>query len=313
MRLYKVIDLNVTELKEKQYDIGILASGYEERCTYVPSTIINGDNVAKSIVFGFEEAKTVFNRPDNDKYYLQNWTDQIFIASDNDDTAIYNHLRRLDVMGIDVLRVIVDYSTMSRLWYASILNWVRFLTNITSVEIDFVYSFGKYKGDFSPLVIEDILAIPGYEGSPVSDARSLAIFGLGFDGIATLSALDQLEPNIVYAYLASPGAGRDYPEKAKHYNKLLISGYVKKLLELPISSIEVTFGSLTELISPHREEANIILIPMGPKPHVLAAILLCLRFERKVTCLRVRGNREPKVDVEAEGQVVATRVSFKDE
>lgn len=74
-----------------------------------------------------------------------------------------------------------------------------------------MYSFGRYKGDFSPLVIEDILAIPGCEGSTISDAQSPAVFGLGFDGIATLSALDQLEPNIVYAYVASPGAAELLP------------------------------------------------------------------------------------------------------
>jgi hypothetical protein len=59
--------------------------------------------------------------------------------------------------------------------------------------------------------------------------------------------------------------------------------------------------------------SNIILIPMGPKPHVLAAMLLCLRFEKEMTCLRVRGKREPRVDVEAEGHIVATRVYFEPE
>lgn len=314
MRVYKVNDVNVAELAEQQYDIGIWASGYEERSIFVPNKVIEQGKVDETIVFGYEEARTVFNRPDNDKYYARNWTKQITIADDNDDTAIYNRLRQLNIPDKDVVRVVVDYSTMSRLWYASILNWIRFLSGSSRVEIDFLYSFGRYKGEFAPLVIEDILAIPGYEGSPISDVPSLAIFGLGFDGIATLSALDQLEPNIVYAYLASPGAGQDYPEKAKHCNRILISDYVReKLLELPISSVEVTFGSLTELISPHRGKTNIILIPMGPKPHVLAAILLSLRFEREVTCLRVRGKREPKVDVEAEGRVVATRVSFKTE
>jgi hypothetical protein len=151
--------------------------------------------------------------------------------------------------------IIATYTDFRKppLWSAGILNWARFLTSSSSLKIDFLYTFGNYKGDFQPLIIDDILAIPGYEGSPISDAPSLAIFGLGFDGVAALSALDQLEPNIVYAYLASPGAAEDYPAKAKHCNKTLINQYVKdKLLELPISSVEMTFRSLTELISPHR-------------------------------------------------------------
>lgn len=312
MRIKKIADVS-SDIHQRHYDIAFFASGYEQRSTYIPK-LLNIDRVKKAVIFGYKEGRTEFHREDNDRYFVSDWKQEPIIADDNDDTVIYDQLRALEVKENSELRVLVDYSTMSRLWSASILNWARFLTYGASLKIDFLYAFGSYKGDFRPLIIEDILAIPGYEGSPISDAPSLAIFGLGFDGVAALAALDQLEPNIVYAYLASPGAAEDYPDKAKNCNKTLINHYVKeKLLELPISSVEMTFRSLTELISPHRGKTNIILIPMGPKPHVLAAMLLCLRFEKEMTCLRVRGKREPRVDVEAVGRIVATCVHFEPE
>lgn len=312
MRLYKVADIGSGCLKEGLYDLAIFASGVEQRCTLIPE-LLKREHVIESVVFGYEESKEDYYRPDNDKYFRSEWADDITIASDSNDTVIYDRLRRVDLDGKERFRILVDYSTMSRLWYGSILNWLRYFDGESEVEIDFLYSLGVYKNEFSPLVIEDILAIPGYEGSPIVDARSLAIFGLGFDGIATLGAFDLIEPNIVYAYLASPGAAEGYAEQTEKYNNLFLSGYVENLLKVPILSIEATLKSLTELISPHRGETNIIIVPMGPKPHVLAAMLLCLRFEKEVTCLRVRGRREPRVDVEATGSVVATRVFFKPE
>jgi hypothetical protein len=310
MRLYRVADITVEELPSRQYDLAIFASGFEERCIHVAG-LVTRENVDECIVFGFQEGSTDFSRPTNDDHFEKNWVDDITIARDDNSTAIYDRLRHVRLKENGTYKILVDYSTMSRLWYGSILNWIRYSDGNSNIEVDFLYSRGVYKDKFSPLVIEDILAIPGFEGSPISDAQSLAIFGLGFDGIAALGAFDQIEPNIVYAYLASPGASEGYAEQAKKENKLFLSEYVRKLLEIPIYSVEVTLKRLTELISPHRGETNIIIIPMGPKPHVLAAMLLCLRFEKELTCLRVRGKRKPRVDVEARGSIVATRVYFK--
>lgn len=313
MRIYKVTDISTETLIETYYDLSIFATGYEHRSVYVPQNIIKSHKTKQSIVFGYKEGRKEYSRQKNDRYFRENWAD-ITLASEIDDTDIYQKLRNLKFdINASVFRVVVDYSTMSRLWYASILNWIRFLPDIPSVDIDFIYSFGKYKGDFSPLVIENILALPGYEGSPIFDAQTIAVFGLGFDGLATLGTFDQLEPNMVYGYLASPGSSDTYTEKAKMHNKIFITNHVKKMLELPISSVEITYGSLAELISPHRGKDNLVLIPMGPKPHVLAALLLCIRFEKDVSCLRVRGRRNPRVDVEETGQVAVTRVSFKND
>jgi len=66
---------------------------------------------------------------------------------------------------------------------------------------------------------------------------------------------------------------------------------------------------LAEVISPHRFEANLTLVPMGPKPHVLAAILLAMRF-KEVNCLRVGYRRQDPEDVGTTGDIVATRVEF---
>src|SRR5207249_4264430 len=84
----------------------------------------------------------------------------------------------------------------------------------------------------------------------------------------------------------------------------------KRTLQLPLFSVERTFVHLAELIAPHRDGGDVTLVPMGPKPHVLAAILLAMRFE-EISCLRVSGRRSKAEGVGTTGAIVATRVSFK--
>jgi hypothetical protein len=94
------------------------------------------------------------------------------------------------------------------------------------------------------MVIDDILCVPGCEGGPVPLAKAVAVFGLGFDGLPPLCVLDRMEPDVVYAFLASPAAFDDYPERARQANKTLIEDHARVTLELPLDSVEATFRML---------------------------------------------------------------------
>ncbi|MFA6472503.1 MAG: hypothetical protein WCU00_10720, partial [Candidatus Latescibacterota bacterium] len=85
----------------------------------------------------------------------------------------------------------------------------------------------------------------------------------------------------------------------------------KDVLELPLASIEVCYRHLAETIAPHRPDGEITLVPMGPKPHVLASILIAMRFQ-EVACLRVSFAPNP-IDVKPTGEIVATRVILRDD
>jgi len=83
----------------------------------------------------------------------------------------------------------------------------------------------------------------------------------------------------------------------------------KAVLEMPLASIESCYRHLAETIAPHRPDGEITLVPMGPKPHVLASILIAMRFQ-EVACLRVSGAPNP-INVWPTGEIVATRVIVK--
>jgi hypothetical protein len=262
------------------------------------------------MILGFDSHKEDEERLQHDAYYSQFWGGGQITLGVNDEKGIYEELRRVTSDANTKIRILVDYSSMSRLWYAGILNWAMHAVVQKEIEIDFVYAVGKHKKELVPLVIDDIITMPGCEESAIRLPSSVVVFGLGFDSLATLCVLERMEPTIVYTYLANPAAFNDYVKRARADNKELRQTYSDANLELPLTRVEKTFRNLTELISPHRNGETVIMVPMGPKPHVLAAILLSMRF-RGVVCLDVSGRRESPERVGTTGDVVVTRVELR--
>lgn len=306
MRSIQVLDIDFASICEELYDVSIFASGYESRCIHVPG-IIDPDNITSPLVFGFTEEPQSGNRPQNDQFYEEKWHHTPIPLSGDDEKPIYVNLEKHTESLTGPIHILLDYSSMSRLWYAAVLNWARFASSGRDVIIDFAYAMGKYEEEKRPMVIKDMVSIPGCEGRAYRLRESVAVFGLGFHGLATLCVLDRLEADTVYVFLAAPGSSEEYVAKTRKINDDLISSHkTKAVLELPLASVEACYRHLAETIAPHRPDGEITLVPMGPKPHVLASILVAMRFQ-EVACLRVSGAPDP-LDVKPTGEIVATRV-----
>lgn len=311
MKRFQVIDVDLDTVHKEQYNVSLFASGYESRCIHMPG-LIHPSLVDNPLIFGFMEEIHSGNRDNNDKFFEERWKRPIISLSGDDEKPIYEHLHECTKEIDHPIHILVDYSSMSRLWYTAVLNWARFAAFGKEVIIDFVYAMGKYEEEKQPMVIRNMVSILGCEGRAYRLRESVAVFGLGFHGLAALCVLDQLEADTVYAFLASPGSTEEYVAKTREINKVLISNYkTKPVLELPLASVEMCYRHLAEIIAPHRPDGEITLIPMGPKPHVLASILVAMRFP-EVACFRVSGAPDP-LDVKPTGDIVVTRVLIKGE
>lgn len=309
MGIYRLEDTSLNRIARSGYDLVVFACGYERRARSFPERLGRKPG-AEVLVFGFSDLSGEGDRAENEAYFTSAWTSARVPIDSSDDMPIYDAVASVLRVPDTGVRILVDYSSMPRLWYAGILNWARFGDHAGNVEIDFVYSVGDHKAEISPMVIDDVMCIPGCEGGPVPLSKAVAVFGLGFDGLPPLCVLDRMEPDLIYAFLAAPAAFPDYPARARKANKTLIEDHALVTLELPLGSVETTFRMLAELIEPYRKEADISLVPMGPKPHVLAAILLALRYE-EVACLRVTGRRKVVENVDTNGDLVCTKVQFR--
>jgi hypothetical protein len=302
-----VSDIEIANVAATAYDLALFACGYESRCVHAPQKL-DSVRIGTAVVLGFDKGKEDPVRVENDKYFELEWIGKrgatYMYADSDDDVAVYQSLRGL-TSGRPI-RILIDYSSMSRVWYAAVLNWARFRASGSIVEIDFVYSPGIYGEPESSVSIDKLRIVRGCEGGTTRLGPCVIVLGLGFYGLTTQFLLDQFQPDLVYAYYASPGAATSYPEKILKDNAELIAAS-SLTLALPLGSVETTARYLEELVTPHRATSEITLIPMGPKPHVLAAILVGMRL-REVACLRVSTHRKRAEKVSATGMLVATRV-----
>lgn len=309
MKLKKIADSNINNILSSEYDLAVFASGYESRCIALPGKVTK-KNVSKAIVLGFEHQSDCSLRVEHDGFYQAEWELSPIVINTTSDTEIYAILNSaLGGLEKENCKILIDYSSMSRTWYSAILNWVRFNDHFQNIEIDFVYTSGIYSENLTPSAISSILPLPGCEGTSGVNSKSIAVFGLGFEGLAPLCVLDKLQPDFIFTYLANPAFIENYPLITRKQNEELIS-MAKATLEYPIDSVEVTFVKLAELVSQYIGVSDITFVPMGPKPHVLAAILLALHYDQ-ITCLHVQGQAKAPKDVPASDNFVITNLIFE--
>src|SRR3990172_10438292 len=117
----RVLDHDVESVSNQRYDISLFASGYESRCIHIPRLIDPG-TIANPLVFGFMEESKSANRLRNDAFFFERWERVPTPLSSDDEKPIYDYLHKHTQSVKDRVHILLDYSSMSRLWYAAVLN-----------------------------------------------------------------------------------------------------------------------------------------------------------------------------------------------
>lgn len=311
MKLSSLTRLDFDRTPWGEYDLIFLASGFEERSCFTLSSIPDSV-IGKCVVLGFESSRNTLSRPKNDALFASRKLTP-FVSSNPQ--AYEEHIKRsLLIAARSVvqrsLRVFIDYSVMTRSWYSFLLTWLRYSAESVSTDVDFVYVYGKYESEFEPLHIDEISAIPGFEGGCAGARRTVAFFGLGYDRYATLAVNELIEPDHVTCYVARETPNDARSQRVLEQNKELIELSGTLPVYLPLGNIQESFRILHEHFSQVPEEDEVIAIPMGPKPHVLATLMVS-QFVQRVTCLHAKGSRAIPVQVAASGEVSAWRGEYR--
>jgi hypothetical protein len=310
MKLKAITQLAIESVNWTEYDLIILASGFEARGTHlikiVPKVVYS-----KCIVLGFFDDKKKLSRETNDKEYEKRGFSIIeFPSGGGYELFLKNTLEERVLKKVSVkFRVLVDYSVMTRDWYGYILTWMAHSRMATAAEVDFVYALGSYEGNFEPMHIRSIDSIVGFEGICAGPRSTAAFFGLGYDGNATLAVNELIEPDEITCLISDYGDLDHAESKVEQSNKEIIRLSAKPALRIPLAHIQEIFRALHGVFSAVPSDYQTIAVPMGPKPHVLATMLVALLLP-KVTVLHAKGSRCNPVEVRATGELSVARCSF---
>ena len=115
----KVSDISLSELIESSHDLVVWGNGYEERATHFPGYM--EDKVeGECLVLGFKNDDAP--NKENTEYFESRWSKNIIPVSSKDSAGIVEVIESYSLG--ENARILVDYSSMPRDWYAALIDTV---------------------------------------------------------------------------------------------------------------------------------------------------------------------------------------------
>jgi hypothetical protein len=287
MNIYlDVTDISFEDVEGANYDLAIFACGYEERSVFFPG--MQSSKFKKVLLLGFAESLNNDIFLLNKEFYRLNYSLAPIILEYNDLNQIFSSL--LDAFSeVEIteglpLRVVVDYSSMPRLWYSEILNFIKCYDFGVPVICDFVYSVGEHSSMGVLSQLSEPIVLPGCEAVSAYNRETVGIFSLGFGEGGPICLHHKIEPDKTFSLVARPGALDDYTEKALSINRFFLENFSNGTVFSPLTSVQQCYDTIREIFYPYINSAVIVIVPFGPKPHALASIVAAMNYP-EVTCL----------------------------
>lgn len=317
-RIRHVEDIKEDQLCVTEYDFVIFACGSEPRCVNIAEKLNASPAVmSNAVVLCIKNATD--ERFQQNKLAFENLGYRSFSYIDIEGTKEFYRLlnEKMDVLVARIakngrLRVFVDYSSMPRDWYAALLNWACSCFPGDLV-IDFGYSMGQYKNEWEPKRCIRIRNI-GDAGSVSNNSNvddETVVIGLGLDADAPYTVQSSLDLKEAIAFITGPSVTQDIDKKVREINRNFIEEYCSAcpLLIFPVGAVAEVYQCLSEIAAVKHLSSTVVLVPLGPKPHVLASILTMHKYNNTV-CIKVDHKHERRYAVEAGEETVFTRVTI---
>jgi len=280
MELIFIHQVGFEQLRNTQFDYFITASGYENRCTYLIDSI--KINAGSKIAISFNDKKDFLYRKKNDKRFAEEGF--IFVEESASETEKLTRILA-DICksshGCSQVSILVDYSCMSKIWYAGILKY--FITNELSLEHLELY-FSYTSAVFSePLKTETKALLASPRGLLKANLRSAKpralILGLGYEKYLTPGLIEKLDYKAMFAFYSDPAFDSRYADWVTRNNKKIIRRLPEDhIIKYPVTDLKETDALLTSLTMKLRLDYQVVILPVGPKPFTLSSLLLAARY-----------------------------------
>lgn len=292
-----------------EIDLVIGVSGYEQRSPYLMERIKLGNET--KLVLAFEERIDELNRHENDLIFRKLGF-KFIPASGNLGLDIDKLIAQLPGNKKDELGILVDYSCMTKLWYASLIEYFSHSSlSYRKVNILFSYTPSAYVEPKKPKPLRVAEPI-GYGSHGIMAGKPNAlIIGLGYEKDRAEILRKAINPEDTYCFYADPASDKRFVDKVYINNfKLIDSLHKSHVFNYPMEDMQETNRMLISLILDLRLRYRIIIAPLGPKPFALLSMLIAARYP-DIEIWRVgAGKLESVYDRLPLGEPIVYRVEF---
>lgn len=302
LELPEIDALDPAAVVDTPFDIGIWAAGYEARSRWLVTSAYRPRSVGSWWRVEFEEHRDAIDAPTSLQVDLgavvggtcghRNWD---------------GYWRKLWRKTLDEefkrvgrpLTIFVDYSSMPRTVYGTLLLEALRDSRTKVREIAAAYVPGQYGADIegSRRVLA-LRALIGTEGLREEyDKAAAFVIGVGFDAQLAEAVIELYQVDHFSCFYADPGVPSSAAERVRRVNEYLLSRS-ERVVTAPLGSVRQALMIILKLCDWYLDSRPVVLVPLGPKPHVLAGILAAV-FQRQIAFRWVTTSWERPVQVRA--------------
>lgn len=295
-------------------DLFICTIGYEERSSYLFDHLSDHLNPDNTLVFAtdnytrFEYAKQKVEQISAIGYGPK-------IIRYQDYECALSDIRKVTEKKMDEkpsISVYIDYSSMPRAWYCRLPMLFQKILRCGD-RVYFWYAEGYYEGNYQSYPTAGIDAFVLFSGKPalLADHR-VHVLGLGYDFVRTQGIISIIDPEYMVLFESHDLNRTDIFENVINANESVIA-QASMTTSLELSDFTFMISKLCEIAYEYTGNAEVIFVPDGPKPLILAMSIIPDLIELPgIVCLHVTRNYEQfsPIRVTASGEVVGFSITF---
>lgn len=277
-------------------DLFICAIGYEQRSYFLLDKIMFKLNLGNIYILVFNDHQMHEHAKNRMSEIVQN-KDLKFDSYDYQDYVkpIQDIEKFVKSKKIKKKKLVVhvDYSSMPRSWYSRLPKGIENVLESSDKAL-FWYVEGTYPEGYDEYPSAGIDSFSFYSGRPTlrTENKRVHILSLGYDTIRTQAIVSILDPESMIVCNAYNSKNREISENVKQLNKELIAQAIMQV-SLQMDDFSFMISKLCELAYEYQPMGDVIFIPDGPKPLILAMSLVPDIVKKQgVTCLHIVRNKE---------------------
>lgn len=277
MDLIKAKQAGVEILESAKFDLVVVASGFEERCTWLVSKY-NIHTKSKIAVSWNKKHFEIF-KSGNNKILKDKGFSFIDMAVDDSSSLVNFFESYLSEKKDEELNILIDYSGMTKLMFFGILNFFSLLENSKGVfHLYFSYIPVAYQKIKKPKTIRVAESIIPNARMKNSEKPNVLIIGLGLQAGKAEYIRELIKPDKTILLYPDPAPNECVDLIFENNKKVIGEVEMRNMINYPYDDLNSTIDILTNLVLDLRLQSNIILAPLGPKSFALATMIINIYY-----------------------------------
>jgi len=307
----KTEQVDSSTLDSIEFDLVLVSSGFESRGRYLMSQHPLLQSKTK-IVVGFNNFRNDSIRIYNDSLF-EKFGFTFIIGSGNESAFVLAMLENLfSKVSSSQLTVLIDYSCMTRVWYAEILRYFSMIQNSVKVELYFSYTVSQYlPPPDNPPLNKFTEPLDGFYSISVPIKPTALLIGLGYVSSRAFGLAEYFDVQ-PYLFINDSSFNEEFHNEVIKQNSDLIK-YVSedKLFYYPLDNLTYTETLINHICVDLLNDYRVILAPCGPKPFTLLSLITSLRLNNVDVWRISAGENESPLDKKANGTILVLKCSIQ--